>query len=316
MVEKCETAGVQLAQAITKAKKAQAKAILDAEKASGESKFKIKNEAEMASEARLLQAFGQIINSSCVITFPPAQEGEEGIRVPVSWISQASFTPPGLMLAIEKKGLDSFLDTTPEEQLEALFLKYDKDGSGELDREEIDPMLTELLGAEVGSASEEMLKAKKEEAMAILDADGGGLVDREELQAAAKEGPFADMLAQQRRMAGLEDLLDSDSAVLFTINMLPEGMSEEDALKAPAHKKKKAKNGATVIDGVTSFVECQLDSLASAGSSTIMYALVKEGDLVEEAKRTELLRADHVVIDHAAQDSASEKQEEVELTPA
>jgi len=310
MIEQCEAAGAALAQRISKAKDAQKKAMLAAEQGAGASKLQAKSKEELEAGASMMKAFGQIINSSCVLTFASGEDGAEGIRVPVSWVSQASFTPPGLMIAIEKKSLDAWITTTPEEQLDALFLKYDADGSGELDREEVDPMLTEMFGAEVGSAQEEMLKAKKDEAWKILDDDGSGAIDRAEFISAATKGPFAEMLQRERKMASLESVLgDSEAALQFALCMLPEGMTESDAMSASQHKKKKSKNGCTVLDGCTSFVECKVKSIMSAGASSIIYAEIEQGDLVEDGLRTELVRANHVAIDHEAQDSAASKQE-------
>jgi flavorubredoxin/flavin reductase (DIM6/NTAB) family NADH-FMN oxidoreductase RutF len=314
MLAQCNAAGARLAQSITKAKDEQMKALQAAEAQAGASRLEAKSEEEMASEARMLNAFGRIINSSCMLTFQPAEEGKEGVRVPVSWVSQASFTPPGLMIAVEKKGLDAWLSTSVEEQLDQLFLKYDADGSGELDYEELDPMLTEMFGAEIGSAQEDLLKQKKEEAIKIIDADGGGSVDKEEFIAAATEGPFADMLARERRMASLESLLgEGDGGLQFTLNMLPEGMNESEAMEAGQDKKfqKKAKNGCTVISGSTSFVECEVKSLVSAGTSSIIYATVKQGEVMDENNRTGLLKADHAAIDYDAQNSASAAEKEL-----
>jgi flavin reductase (DIM6/NTAB) family NADH-FMN oxidoreductase RutF len=313
MLSQCEAAGAALAQRIAKEKRRQLKAIVAAEEGAGASKLEAKSEGDVASKKNLLQAFGQIINSSCMLTFKPTEEGGEGMRVPVSWVSQASFDPPGLMMAVEKKGLDAWLTTSPEEQLNELFNKYDADGSGELDREEIDPILTEMFGAEIGSAQADLLKTKKDEAWDMLDLDSSGLVDRDELLAAAADGPFAEMLARERRAASLENLLDGDDpeALSFTLCMLPEGMTEAEAMAAPQHKKKKAKNGCDVLAGCTSFVECEVKSLASAGTSSIIYATVAQGDLVEEDQRTELVGANHAAVDHEAQDSAAAQNEEL-----
>jgi flavin reductase (DIM6/NTAB) family NADH-FMN oxidoreductase RutF len=276
----------------------------------GESKLTAKEGTE-----RMLEAFGQIINSSCVMTFKAEEEGGEGPRVPVSWISQASFTPPGLMLALEKKDLDTWLDSSPEEQLNELFKKYDVDGSGELDRKETDPLLTEMFGVQTGTAAEEMLKAKKDEAWKILDSDGSGMVDKAEFLAAAAEGPFSEMIARERKLASFETMLGKELlGPQFTLCMLPEGMNEEEAMSALADKKKKPKNGCAAIAGCTSYLECQVRSVTAAGASSILYVEVVHGDLVDEDKRTELLRADHVAIDHESADKAAESQGE--LVPA
>merc|ERR1719499_1147739 len=95
-----------------------------------------------ASGNSVIQAFGQIVNASCILTMIP-EEGKAELRLPVSWVSQASFTPLGIMLAVEKERLDSFMQLPLEEQLTILFKKYDADNSGELDKEEADALFDE-----------------------------------------------------------------------------------------------------------------------------------------------------------------------------
>ena len=63
-----------------------------AEAEAGASRLEAESAEVMASEPG-------IINSSSMLTFQPTVEGKDGFRVPVSWASQASLTPPGLMIA-------------------------------------------------------------------------------------------------------------------------------------------------------------------------------------------------------------------------
>ncbi len=52
---------------------------------------------------RTVQALGQVIGSLCVLT-TQTNEGQAGILT--AWVSQASFNPPGLMLAIPRDAID------------------------------------------------------------------------------------------------------------------------------------------------------------------------------------------------------------------
>lgn len=288
-----EAAGTRLAQKINDDRRAREQAIGDAlQKSSG----------AQDGDSGLRKAFGQIINSSCVLTMVP-EEGKPAVRLPVSWVSQASFTPPGLMIALNKQTLESFVNLPMEEQLIILFEKYDKDGGGTIDREEVDPMLDELFGFDGGSVAGDMLRAQKEEAWKVLDADGSGAVDTQEFVNAATSGPLAELLAQQRRFTSMEALLSSCPATgcnrSFTLSMLPVGMSASDAQTADLEAKKQPKNGCPAIKGATSYLECYMEGLVNAGGGTVLYALVDAGEVLDESANTELLRADHVPIEWA-----------------
>jgi flavorubredoxin/flavin reductase (DIM6/NTAB) family NADH-FMN oxidoreductase RutF len=103
-LQQCQTAGTELAQFLKKTKKQRLpqQSLLDTQ------------------SDRTEQAVGRIIGSLCVLTTKPksvphpevnggAALGGEPTAMLVSWVSQASFTPPGLTVAIAKdraEGLD------------------------------------------------------------------------------------------------------------------------------------------------------------------------------------------------------------------
>jgi flavorubredoxin/flavin reductase (DIM6/NTAB) family NADH-FMN oxidoreductase RutF len=75
----CEEAGTDFAQALKKAKK-------------------IREPRQPATS--LEQAIGRVVGSLCVVT---AQQGEVASAMLASWISQATFNPPGFMVAVAKE---------------------------------------------------------------------------------------------------------------------------------------------------------------------------------------------------------------------
>jgi flavorubredoxin/flavin reductase (DIM6/NTAB) family NADH-FMN oxidoreductase RutF len=80
-LQECEDAGAEFAQILKKTKK-----------------LRIPRQAVTeANIDRTEQAVGRIIGSLCVIT---TREGDSHHGILTSWVSQASFTPPGLMLVI------------------------------------------------------------------------------------------------------------------------------------------------------------------------------------------------------------------------
>lgn len=82
-LQRCEAAGLEFAQALKKAKKNRAprQPITDAQ------------------TDRTEQAVGRITGSLCVIT---AKQGNEDVGLLTSWVSQATFNPPGITVAISK----------------------------------------------------------------------------------------------------------------------------------------------------------------------------------------------------------------------
>ncbi|MGK7916755.1 MAG: flavodoxin domain-containing protein, partial [Prochloraceae cyanobacterium] len=76
----CEEAGTDFAQALKKAKKAR----------------KPKQSAAVSGVDRTEQALGRVVGSMCVVT---AKKGDISGAMLASWVSQATFTPPGLTVA-------------------------------------------------------------------------------------------------------------------------------------------------------------------------------------------------------------------------
>ncbi|MEH2183579.1 diflavin flavoprotein [Nostoc sp.] len=74
----CEEAGTDFAQALKKAKK-------------------VRSPSQPATNVE--QAVGRIVGSLCVLT---AKEGDRSSAMLASWVSQASFSPPGLTIAVAK----------------------------------------------------------------------------------------------------------------------------------------------------------------------------------------------------------------------
>merc|ERR1719210_457419 len=157
---------------------------------------------QVANQASL--AFSKMRSSRCIIS-TKTSEGDDKV-FPVSWVNQASFDPPAITVSMAKTDLDPFLSLTLDVQLELLFNRYDVDGGGTLDREEIILMLRELLGVRDEKGAE-LVQNKIDEALAILDKDGGGDVCIEELKEAAQDGPLATLLDNQRKLLALEEAL-------------------------------------------------------------------------------------------------------------
>jgi flavorubredoxin/flavin reductase (DIM6/NTAB) family NADH-FMN oxidoreductase RutF len=81
----CEEAGTDFAQALKKAKK--------------RAERKVSSSLEDTQAATTEQAVGRILGSLCVLT---AKKGEVQSAMLASWVSQATFTPPGLTIAVAK----------------------------------------------------------------------------------------------------------------------------------------------------------------------------------------------------------------------
>ncbi|NJL89314.1 MAG: flavin oxidoreductase [Coleofasciculaceae cyanobacterium SM2_1_6] len=87
----CEEAGVDFAQAIRKAKKLRAP----------------RQPVIESQAARTEQAVGRIIGSLCVLS---AKQGEVATGMLADWVSQATFNPPGIMIAVGKeRAIESLL---------------------------------------------------------------------------------------------------------------------------------------------------------------------------------------------------------------
>jgi flavorubredoxin/flavin reductase (DIM6/NTAB) family NADH-FMN oxidoreductase RutF len=89
----CEEAGTDFAQALKKAKKARTPRQPVAE----------------SQAARTEQAVGRLIGSLCIVT---AKQGEVTGAMLADWVSQATFTPPGLTIAVAKeRAIESLMHT-------------------------------------------------------------------------------------------------------------------------------------------------------------------------------------------------------------
>ncbi|MGK7931093.1 MAG: diflavin flavoprotein [Microcystaceae cyanobacterium] len=87
----CEEAGTDFAQRLKKAKKAR----------------KPKSAVGSSQTARLEQALGRLVGSLCVVT---CQWGEVKSAMLASWVSQATFNPPGFTVAVAKeRAIESLL---------------------------------------------------------------------------------------------------------------------------------------------------------------------------------------------------------------
>jgi flavorubredoxin/flavin reductase (DIM6/NTAB) family NADH-FMN oxidoreductase RutF len=90
VLQQCDNAGQHFAQALKRSKKERApKAI---------------QEGQLD---RTEQAIGRIVGSLCVVTL---QRGETKAAILTSWVSQATFTPPGITVAIPKDQAEGILD--------------------------------------------------------------------------------------------------------------------------------------------------------------------------------------------------------------
>ncbi|MGQ4648278.1 flavin reductase [Lyngbya aestuarii] len=89
----CEEAGTDFAQALKKAKKARTSRLSSSDSA----------------VARTEQAVGRLIGSLCIVT---AKQGELTGAMLADWVSQATFTPPGLTIAVAKdRAIESLMYT-------------------------------------------------------------------------------------------------------------------------------------------------------------------------------------------------------------
>ena len=84
VLKTCEEAGTDFAQSLKKAKKSR----------------QPKQTASSSQAARTEQALGRVIGSLCVVT---TKQGEISGGMLASWVSQATFNPPGLTVAVAKE---------------------------------------------------------------------------------------------------------------------------------------------------------------------------------------------------------------------
>lgn len=93
ILKTCEEAGTDFAQAVKKAQKSR----------------KPKSSVSESQTARTEQALGRIVGSLCVLT---TKKGDVSGGMLASWVSQATFEPPGLTIAVAKeRAIESLLHT-------------------------------------------------------------------------------------------------------------------------------------------------------------------------------------------------------------
>ena len=94
MLQQCEESGTDIAQAIRRAAKRREKSAAESFSA-----------AETVPSAA--QALGRVIGTLCVVT---ARQGDASSAMVASWVSQASFDPPGVTIAVKKdRAVESLL---------------------------------------------------------------------------------------------------------------------------------------------------------------------------------------------------------------
>jgi len=92
VLEQCRQAGVEFAQALKKAKKSQAP----------------RQTVTQVQADRTEQAVGRIIGSLCVVS---AKRGDVASALLTSWVSQATFNPPGITISISRdRAVNSLLE--------------------------------------------------------------------------------------------------------------------------------------------------------------------------------------------------------------
>jgi len=241
------------------------------------------------------EAFGRMRSSMCALA-SKSDDGED-LVTPISWVNQASFDPPGITLAVPKKNLDSFLDKGIDEQLEILFKRYDVDGGGSLDREEVTQLLLELFGA-TDPERAKLVEGKVCEALQILDENNDGSVSIDEIREASVSGPLAERLQDQRKLLALQESIGSapqgvergaDGGIEFVLNFLPLGTPNETLVKKEKHPKAKPSSGCLVLKDSNAYIECAVTQALDAGDHTILYARVVAGKVLKDNDLTELV---------------------------
>lgn len=91
VLKTCEEAGTDFAQALKKAEKSR----------------KLKPSGSESETARTEQALGRLVGSLCIVT---TKQGEVSSAMLASWVSQATFDPPGFTVAVAKeRAIESLL---------------------------------------------------------------------------------------------------------------------------------------------------------------------------------------------------------------
>lgn len=298
-LELCKEAGIRMSQKL--------------QSMFAEKQAKRAREIDLEVSSSASEAFGKMRSSRCMLaTLDP--EGKD-IVTPVSWVNQASFDPPGITVAVPKKDLDPFLSLGTDEQLEILFKRYDVDGGGTLDREEITDMLKELFGVR-DEQQAKLMEGKIDEALNILDENNDGSVDLEEIKEASQSGPLAEALENQRKLLALEATIggkksgEENDGLKFALNMMPSDISDHDMNVLEKHKKAKPTNGCFVHQGATAFIECAVTQALDAGDHTMLYAKVLNGKVLQDNELTGLVS---VIQKQGDSEASEEKSPEVAM---
>ncbi len=128
-------------------------------------------------------------------------------------------------------GLGAWLRTSVDAQLDQPFLRYGADSSGEVRRARLrraDPTPTDMFGAEIRSAQEDLLKQKRE-AASDHRRRRWRLGRPWRVHRRRHRGPLRGH-AGARAPHGLAG--EGDGGLPFTLIMLPEGMNESEAMEA------------------------------------------------------------------------------------
>mmetsp|Transcript_46340 Transcript_46340/g.107871 ORF Transcript_46340/g.107871 Transcript_46340/m.107871 type:complete len:802 (-) Transcript_46340:40-2445(-) len=243
------------------------------------------------SQAR--DAFGKARTSQCILA-AKTPDGEDYV-VPLSWVAQASFNPPGLTMSLPKAELDLMLGQGIEEQIGALWEKADKDESGTLDSTEMQLLFQELYGVKEGDDVPGAVQERVDSAIRILDDNEDGVVSRMDFDIAMADGPLANELTDFRLSAALEKTL-KEEGLQVVLSLVPEGKSAKELLKdLVPHKKAKPSNGCFVHAEAHAFMELDIQWVADAGSHKTLYAQVAAGRVLDASVKTALLPASETI---------------------
>lgn len=269
ILKNCEASGTRMSQKLAQDIKAKKR-----------SRVRVVSQIQATTSAgSAMDAFGKIRTSQCVMT-SKTPDGEDAVGA-VSWVSQASFDPPGLSLSIPKpRSKDQeWVDAQVEKLLDAFRVQ------GALTKDDAIDVLNEVYG--VGNEPEVL------QAIYAINEDDDDEVTQEELTAAcAKDSFFRAQLLKfiKTERAAKGDVEDEMGPKTFVLNMVPATGDVQALLDKPvAHKKAKATNGCTVIAGVHSFLECEVASALDAGNHLLLYCHVKTGKVMDDKEKTDVV---------------------------
>jgi len=284
VLSQCEEAGVRMSQKLdsllVQKRRGQARNVAGAKAAS------VNNMA--------MEAFGKMKSSQCVMSTQD-KKGEAAI-FPVSWVSQASFQPPGVTVAIPGSEFDRVLSTGLEEVVGT--------GDSALDREAAMALLQSMLGIQTHEGGEISPKQQEQldEAYKTLEQDCGGEMSPDKILKSVSSGGLSSQVANIRRSSAL-DAATTDK-LPFVLNMVPEGkQAGELVAKQVAHKKGKPSNGCFVHAEAHAFIECSVVHAVDTGDHVLLYAEVKGGKVFDDLARTSVT----TFVDKLAKKSKKEK---------